>query len=183
MDKDRKVIRVISPISDTPAYRAGLKAGDLITHVDGDPILGMAFLDAVRRLRGRPRTDVRLTIERDGQPRPFLVTITRDIIHIQPVKWATEGNIGIVRVTHFISSSSEALEDAVNAIRQKLAGRVDGIVLDLRNNPGGLLRQSVAVSDAFLQRGEIVSVRDRGGQSNGYEADRGDLANGLPWSC
>ncbi len=180
MDKDRKVIRVISPISDTPAYRAGLKAGDLITHVDGDPILGMAFLDAVRRLRGRPRTDVRLTIERESQPRPFQVTITRDIIHIQPVKWATEGNIGIVRVTHFISSSAEALEDAMTAIRQKLGGRVDGIVLDLRNNPGGLLRQSVAVTDAFLQQGEIVSVRDRAGRANGYEADRGDLASGLP---
>jgi len=179
MDQELQVIRIIAPIADTPAYRAGLKAGDLITHVDGDPIRGMGLRDAVRRLRGKRGTDVRLSIRRPGTGN-FDVTITRAVIQIQPVKWRVEGDVGVVRVTHFISSSEDALEHAIQDIRSQLGNRMAGLVLDLRNNPGGLLNQSVAVADAFLQRGEIVSVRNRAGDSRGFSAHRGDVVNGLP---
>ena len=178
MAQDLQVIRIISPIADTPAYRAGLKTGDLITHVDGDPIRGMGLRDAVRRLRGKRGTDVRLSIRRPGAGK-FAVTITRAVIQIQPVKWRVEGDVGIVRVTHFISTSEDALEDALQEIRSRLGNRMAGLVLDLRNNPGGLLKQSVAVADAFLQEGEIVSVRNRAGDSRGFSAGRGDISNGL----
>ncbi len=173
------LIKIISPIADTPAHRAGLKAGDLITHVDGDPIKGMSLMESVRRLRGRPRTDVRLTIRRQGHG-DFQVTITRAIIQVQPVKWHLESDVGVIRLTHFIQSSEEALEEAVSQIRGQGNGRMKGIVLDLRNNPGGLLNQSVAVADAFLDHGKIVSVRDRIGEVRGYTAHSGDLASGLP---
>lgn len=173
------LIRIISPIADTPAYRAGLKAGDLITHVDGDAIKGMSLMEAVRRLRGRPRTDVRLTIRRPGHG-DFHVTVTRAIIQVQPVKWHREGDIGVIRLTHFIQSSEEALENAIAEINNAADSRLRGIVLDLRNNPGGLLNQSVAVADAFLNHGKIVSVRDRIGEVRGYKAHSGDLAAGLP---
>ncbi len=173
------LIKIISPIADTPAYRAGLKAGDLITHVDGDPIKGMSLMEAVRRLRGRPRTDVRLTISRPGHG-DFQVTITRAIIQVQPVKWHREGDVGVIRLTHFIQSSEEALEEAFEGIKSGAKSRLKGIVLDLRNNPGGLLNQSVAVADAFLNHGKIVSVRDRIGEVRGYTAQTGDLASGLP---
>ncbi len=162
MDKELQVIRIIAPIADTPAYRAGLKAGDLITHVDGNPIRGMGLRDAVRRLRGKRGTDVRLSIQRAGRG-TFEVSITRAIIQIQPVKWRVEGDVGVVRVTHFISSSEDALERALGEMRSRSGNRIKGLVLDLRNNPGGLLNQSVAVADVFLQQGEIVSVRDRSG--------------------
>ncbi|MAI12153.1 MAG: hypothetical protein CBD27_10850 [Rhodospirillaceae bacterium TMED167] len=179
MDQELQVIRIIAPIADTPAYRAGLKAGDLITHVDGDPIRGMGLRDAVRRLRGKRGTDVRLSIQRAGRS-TFEVSITRAIIQIQPVKWRVEGDVGVVRVTHFISSSEDALERALQEMRSRPGNQMKGLVLDLRNNPGGLLNQSVAVADAFLQQGEIVSVRNRAGDSRGFSANRGDLTDGLP---
>ncbi|MDP6429213.1 MAG: S41 family peptidase [Rhodospirillales bacterium] len=173
------LIRVIAPIADTPAERAGLKSGDLITHVDGDPIKGMSLMQAVRRLRGAPNSKVRLGIRR-AKKNDFDVVVTRAIIRVQPVKWATEGDIGVIRVTHFISSSEGALESAMDQVRGKLGPRLKGLVLDLRNNPGGLLNQSVAVADAFLHRGTVVSVRDRDGNGRGFDAARGDIAAGLP---
>ena len=179
MDQELKLVRIIAPIADTPAYRAGLKAGDLITHVDGDPVRGMGLRGAVRRLRGKLGTDVQLSIQREGHG-TFDVVITRAIIQIQPVKWRVEEDVGVVRVTHFISSSEDALERALQEIRSRTNNRIKGLVLDLRNNPGGLLNQSVAVADAFLQRGEIVSVRNRAGDSRDFSANRGDLSGGLP---
>ncbi|NQV56253.1 MAG: S41 family peptidase [Rhodospirillales bacterium] len=173
------LIHVIAPIADTPAERAGLKSGDLITHVDGDPIKGMNIMQAVRRLRGAPDTDVRLGIRRAGKD-DFSVVLTRAIIHIQPVKSAREGDIGILRVTHFIQSSDRELKKAVLDLRKKIGRRLKGIVVDLRNNPGGLLRQSVAVSDAFLQGGTVVSIKDRDGNSRDFDATRGDITGGLP---
>ena len=179
MNQDYKVIEIISPIADTPAYRAGLKAGDLITHVDGVSIKDRDIRFAVKMLRGKPNTDVRLTIQRQDN-RPFDVTITRAKIQIESMKWQTVGDIGVVRITHFISNSEQALEDALKKLFRKLNYKMSGLVLDLRNNPGGLLDQSVAVADAFLSNGEIVSVRGRSGRSRGFSASNGDQTNGLP---
>ena len=179
MDQRLKVIRVISPIADTPASRAGLKAGDLITHVNGVSIKGMSLRVAVKRLRGKPGTRVRISIKREGFER-FRVDIIRAVIRVQPIKWTTEGNIGVIRVTQFISNSDIAMEEALEKLVIKLNYNLDGLVLDLRNNPGGLLNQSIAVVDAFLKRGEIVSVRNRTGSIRGYNAGGNDLINGIP---
>ena len=179
MDQELKVIRIIAPIADTPAHRAGLKAGDLITNVNGEPIRGMGLREAVSRLRGERGTDVRLSIQRSGTGN-FDVTLTRANIQIQPVKWRVERDVGVIRMTHFISSSEDALEQAFRELWSQFGNRLSGLVLDLRNNPGGLLDQSVAVTDAFLNRGEIVSVRNRAGTARGFSASRGDLSKGIP---
>lgn len=173
------LIEIISPMVDTPAFRAGLKSGDLITHVEGDAIKSMSLGDAVHRLRGKPGSDVRITIRREGVG-SFPVTITRAIIKVQPVKWRIEGDIGVVQVTHFNLKSEDALEDAVDNIRAQLGLKLKGLVIDLRNNPGGLLNQSVAIADAFLNHGKIVSVRDRDGEVRGFDAHVGDISGGLP---
>ncbi len=173
------LIEIISPMVDTPAYRAGLLPGDLITHVEGDSIKLMSLGDAVHRLRGKPGSDVRITIRREGKG-SFPVTVTRAIIKVQPVKWHVEGNIGVVNITHFNLRSMGALEDAVDNIRSRLGADLKGLVVDLRNNPGGLLNQSVAIADAFLDHGKIVSVRDRAGEVRGFDAHLGDITGGLP---
>ena len=175
-----ELIKVISPIEDTPAYRAGIKAGDLITHLDGDPIKGKPLMYSVNRMRGRPGTDIRLTVVREGGD-PFDVAITRAIIKIESVRWRTEGDIGYIRVTNFNEKVAENVEKAMLDIDKRLASRLKGVVLDLRNNPGGLLMQSVALSDAFLEKGRIVSVLGRVPRNNSiFEARSGDLADGLP---
>ena len=168
-------VRVIAPIEDTPAYRAGIKPEDLITHVDGLSIKDQELRQIVRLLRGRPGSDVGLTIQR-GRLRPFEVTVTRAIIRIRPVKWRLEKNVAVIRLTHFIQHSEEALDKAVRKIRGQLGNRLSGVVLDLRNNPGGLLSQSVAIADALLDHGEIVSIRSRRGSA----AEEGDLLRGVP---
>lgn len=173
------LIEIISPMVDTPAYQAGLKSGDLITHVNGNSIKQMSLGSAVRRLRGKPGSDVRITIRRSGVG-SFLVTITRAIIKVIPVKWHIEGNIGVVRITRFNLRSLNALEDAVRNIRSQLGPTLAGLVVDLRNNPGGLLNQSVAITDAFLSQGKIVSVRDREGEMRRFDAENGDITGGLP---
>jgi carboxyl-terminal processing protease len=173
------LIQVISPMVDTPAYQAGLKSGDLITHVDGYSIKKMSLVAAVHRLRGKPGSDVRITVRR-ASVGTFLVTITRAIIKVKPVKWQIEGNIGVVRITRFNLRSLGALENAVKSIRLQLGGSLAGLVIDLRNNPGGLLNQSVAIADSFLNKGQIISVRDRDGEVRGFEAQKGDITGGLP---
>lgn len=173
------LIRIISPIADTPAFRVGLKPGDLIVAADDIQIKGKSLMEAVKLLRGAPNTDVRLRIRRAGV-QDFDVTITRAIIQIQPVKVRIEGNIGVVRITHFIQNTEDALEDAMEAITSKLGHNLAGLVLDLRNNPGGLLHQSVAVADAFLPRGDIVSVREREGEVRKFTSVSGDLSGGVP---
>ncbi len=173
-------VKVISPIEGTPAYRAGIKPNDIITHLDGDPIEGMSLAQAVQRMRGRPGTDIRLTVSRAGHP-PFQVTITRAIIRIQSVRWQTEGDIGYIRVASFTEKVKAGVEEAMAAIHKKLGDRMRGVVLDLRNNPGGLLDQSVALADSFLETGVVVSVRGRGIRNERtYKAEAGDLAHGLP---
>ncbi len=174
------LVKVIAPIDDTPAFRAGIEAGDLITHLDGDSIKGITLMDAVRRMRGRPGTKIRLTVARAARD-PFDVTVTRDIIRIRAVRWRTEGDIGYLRVVAFNEKVEEGVEQAMANIHSRLGQRMKGLVLDLRNNPGGLFIPSLALSDAFLDRGTIVSVRGRDpDNARFYDAETGDLAEGLP---
>jgi carboxyl-terminal processing protease len=174
------LVKIVSPIEGTPAARANLKSGDLITHVDGRPIKGKILIHAVRELRGPPGSEVALTIQRKGL-KPFTVQIKRAIIHVRAVRWRTEGDIGYVRLARFTESATSDLYKAVENIRHQLGPRLKGYVLDLRNNAGGLLDQSLSVSDALLQSGIIVSVRGRAkSQSQVFDADRGDITYGKP---
>ncbi len=174
------LVKVISPIDDTPAHRAGIEPADIITHLDGKPILGLSLSEAVEKMRGRVGTDLRLTIRRAGRE-PFDVTLTRAIIKIQSVRSRMEGNIGYVRITSFSEQTFEGLKKAMKKIDDEAGGQMRGIVLDLRNNPGGLLDQAVSVSDAFLEKGEIVSTRSRRAEdTQRFNARPGDLAKGVP---
>ncbi|HJP54701.1 MAG: S41 family peptidase [Rhodospirillales bacterium] len=174
------LVKVISPIDDTPAYRAGVEAGDLITHLDGDQVLGLTLGQAVDKMRGRVGTDIRLTIRREGRD-SFDVTITRAIIKIKSVRSRLEGNIGYLRITSFNEQAGKGVKEAMAKLHKERGDSLHGIVLDLRNNPGGLLDQAVAVSDAFLDKGEIVSTRSRRAEeTQRYNARPGDLAKSLP---
>ncbi len=173
-------VKVVSPIDETPAARAGLMAGDLITHLDGDPVLGLRLEQAVERMRGGVGTTIKLTILRKGVE-PFDVTLKRDRIRVQSVRSRVEGNVGYVRITSFSEQTESGLLKAVRDIRQELGNRLAGFVIDLRNNPGGLLEQAVAVTDAFIERGEVVSTRGRREESaQRFNATPGDIAQGLP---
>ena len=173
-------VNVISPISGTPAARAGVQAGDIITHIDGRSVVGWTLMQAVTEMRGDPGTDIVITVKRAEQ-KPFDISITRAIIQIEAVRWRTEGNIGYVRVIKFTEKVESEIEKAMDDIHRKLGSRLQGVVLDLRNNPGGLLSQSVVLSDAFLEDGDIVSIRGRlKHRERNYSASSGDLAEGLP---
>jgi carboxyl-terminal processing protease len=176
------LVKVISPIDDTPAARAGLKPGDLILAIDKAPVSDMTLSDAVDKLRGPVGTQVTLSVRRQGVD-PFEVTLTRAEIHVDPVKFHLAGSdIGYIRITSFSERTGSALETAVKALKQQAGDKLAGIVLDLRNNPGGLLDQAVAASNAFLDQGEIVSIRGRRAQdTRRFEAQPGrDLVRGLP---
>ncbi|MEC7300956.1 MAG: S41 family peptidase [Pseudomonadota bacterium] len=172
-------VKVVSPIDETPAFRAGMKAGDLITHLDGEHVQGLTLSQAVEKMRGPIKSDITLTVRRDTKS--FDVTITRDKIRIRSVRSRTEGNVGYVRITSFSEQTEAGLNKAVEKIKTKLGDKLAGFILDLRNNPGGLLDQAVMVSDAFLEGGEIVSTRGRV-QENAqrFHATPGDITNGLP---
>jgi carboxyl-terminal processing protease len=173
-------VKVVSPLDDTPAYRAGLKAGDLITHLDGDPVKSLTLGEAVGQMRGRVGSRILLTVRRAGGA-PFDVAITRAKIVVRPVKWRLEGDVGYLRITSFNRQTHDAVRAAVNEIHSRSGVSLKGIVLDLRNNPGGLLKQSVAVADDFLESGLVVSVRGRKPKDIArYKAKSGDLARGLP---
>ena len=175
------LVRVVSPIDDTPAFRAGIEAGDLITQLDGEPVMGLTLGDAVERMRGPVNTDIVLTVLREGEAEPLEITITRDIIVIQSVRSRIEDQVGYIRITSFNEQSEEGVIDALEEIEAELGDDLQGIVLDLRNNPGGLLDQAIAVSDVFLDQGEIVSTRGRRPDSTQrFNARAGDLADGLP---
>jgi carboxyl-terminal processing protease len=175
------VVKVVSPIDDTPAARAGLKPGDLITHIDGQPVQGMTLPQAVEKMRGPVNSDIRLTIQRKGRD-PFDVKLTRATIRIKSVRSHMVGDdIGYIRITSFTEQTDVGLNNAIKSIKQQAGNKLRGIVLDLRNNPGGLLDQAVAVSDAFLDKGEIVSTRGRrADDAQRYDARPGDIAAGLP---
>ncbi len=174
------VIKVVSPIEDTPAFRAGLEAGDLITHLDGEPVLGLSLSEAVDRMRGPVDTSLTVTVVR-GEQEPFNVTLTRDVIKVQSVRSRVEGNVGYLRVSTFNEQTSPGVEQAIEQLRRELGDEMIGLVLDLRNNPGGLLDEAISVSDYFLDRGEIVSTRGRHeDDTKRWNATEGDLANGIP---
>ncbi|MGM0562337.1 MAG: S41 family peptidase [Pseudomonadota bacterium] len=174
------VVKVVSPIDDTPAFRAGVQAGDLITHIDGEPIMGMNLNEAVKLMRGPVDTNIEVTIRR-GNEEPFDLEITRDIIQVQSVRSRVEEDIGYIRLTSFTEQTMSGLEEAFGEIRDELGDDMKGIVLDMRNNPGGLLDQAISVSDAFLDRGEIVSTRGRTeDEAQRWNAEGGDMAEGLP---
>src|SRR5271156_1313153 len=174
------LVKVVSPIDDTPAARAGLKPGDLITHLDGDPVQGMTLPEAVEKMRGPLSSEIKLTIRREGRE-PFDVKLVRATIKIQSVRSHLEGdNIAYIRITTFNEQTDVGLNNAMKNLKQQAGGKLLGVVLDLRNDPGGLLDQAVAVADAFLEKGEIVSTRGRGSEdAQRYNARPGDIAAGL----
>jgi len=173
-------VKVVSPIDDTPAFRAGIKPGDYITDIDGETVLGLTLGDAVDKMRGLIETDITITIRR-ASVEPFDVTITRAVITVKSVRWRTEGDIGYIRITSFNEQTQGGLELGFAEIERELGRELKGFVLDLRNNPGGLLDQAVSVSDSFLDRGEIVSTRTRQTEdTQRFSAKRGDLAKGKP---
>src|SRR6516162_742090 len=175
------LVKVVSPIDDTPAARAGLKPGDLITHLDGDPVQGMTLPEAVEKMRGPVSSEIKLTIRREGRE-PFDVKLIRATIKIQSVRSHLEGdNIAYIRITTFNEQTDVGLNNAMKNLKQQAGGKRLGVVLDLRNDPGGLLDQAVAVADAFLEKGEIVSTRGRRSEdAQRYNARPGDIAAGLP---
>jgi carboxyl-terminal processing protease len=175
-------IRVISPIDDTPAARAGIRPGDSITHLNGNSTQGMTLQEAVEQMRGERGTSLRLTIRRENAPAAIELTIVRDVIRPQIVRFRMEGNdIGYIRVTSFNEQTETNLRRALNSLRQQSGNNLRGLILDLRNNPGGLLDQAVQVTDSFLDQGEIVSTRARRSEdAQRWNARSGDIANGLP---
>lgn len=176
-------VKVVSPIDGTPAAEAGIEAGDFITHVDGESMLGLTLDKAVERMRGSVGSEIIVTIVREGEPEPFDVSIIRDIIELQAVRSRTQGNTIVLRVTTFNDKTTPNLISKIEEEVENLGGmeNVDGFVIDLRNNPGGLLTQAIRVSDAFLEEGEIVSTRGRNPQDGDrFNATPGDLAQGKP---
>ena len=175
-------IKVITPIDDTPASKAGVLSGDLITKIDGEPVNGMTLQDAVEKMRGPVNTKVDLTIERKGAKEPLSVSIMRAIIAVKAVKYRVEGDVGYLRIISFTEKTYDDLKDAIAKIQDKIGkDKVKGYVVDLRLNPGGLLDQAVDVSDAFLQGGEVVSTRGRNpDETRRFNARPGDLTDGKP---
>lgn len=176
------LVKVVSPIDETPAARAGVQSGDLIVEIDGEQVMGMTLSDAVAKMRGKVGTDITLTIVREGAKEPLKVKLTRDIIQIKSVRYNMEGdNIGYIRITTFNAQTFPGLKKAFEDLQKQSGDKIIGYVLDLRNNPGGLLDQAISVSDAFLDRGEIVSTRGRNAEDMRRDnATPGDLAKGLP---
>ncbi len=180
--QDNGFIKVISPIDDTPAAKAGIKAGDIITALDGKTVEGLSLQDAVDKMRGAPNSKITLTIKREHVDKPIEVSMLREVIHIQVVKDRLEpDNIGYVRLSQFTEQADAGIRDAVKQLRQKAGGKLTALILDLRNNPGGLLDQAVAVSEDFIPQGEIVSTRARHSEdSQRWDAKGDDIISGVP---
>ena len=173
-------VKVISPIEDTPAYEAGILAGDLIIQIDETPVFGLTLSEAVDLMRGKKGDPINITIVREGMD-PFEVKIIRDIIKIQSVKYEIIDNIGYLRITSFTEQTESGLIKSIDAIKKESNNKQLGFILDVRSNPGGLLSQSIKVSDIFLDRGEIVSTRSRDDKDmKRYRAKKGDLIDNQP---
>ncbi len=174
------VVKVVSPIEDTPAAKAGLMSGDLITALDKEQIQGLTLQEAVEKMRGPVNSPITLTIVRKGVEDPFDVKVTRDVIHINPVKYNAEGDdVGYIRVTTFNEQTTANLQKAIDDLKKQLGPKLKGYVVDLRNNPGGLLDQAISVSDAFLDQGAIVLTRGRNlEETQRSNARPGDLTDG-----
>jgi len=174
-------VKVITPTEDTPADRAGIKAGDYITHINSEFLFGFTLDEAVEKMRGKPGSAIKLTIVRPGRDKPFDVTIVRERIELRPVKWEVKDGIGVININSFSAQTGAMTREALMSIDKATGGTTLGYVVDLRSNPGGLLDQSVEVSDAFLNQGEVVSERGREkGDIERFYAKPGDLAHGLP---
>ncbi|MBL9010546.1 MAG: S41 family peptidase [Alphaproteobacteria bacterium] len=174
-------VKVISPIDDTPASRAGIQAGDFITHIDGVQIRGLPLTEAVEKMRGPIGTPVTITVVRPGLDKPKDYTLNRALVRVDSVKYRMEADIGYIRISSFNEQTEAGVAAAFAALEKQGGANLKGYVLDLRNNPGGLLDQSISVSDAFLERGEIVSTRGRDPQDiQRYTARSGDETSGKP---
>jgi carboxyl-terminal processing protease len=177
------LVKVVAPIDDTPASRAGIMSGDIISQIDDDAIQGMTLDQAVTKMKGTPNSKVRLKIIRKDADKPLDVAITREIIHVRPVRYHTDGgNIGYIRITSFSEQTTESLRNAITEISKEIPqDRLAGYVIDLRNNPGGLLDQAVSVTSALMARGEVVSTRGRTPEeTQRFTAHGGDLTKGKP---
>ncbi|MGD1926729.1 MAG: S41 family peptidase [Paracoccaceae bacterium] len=175
-------VKVVAPIDETPAANAGLEAGDFVTHIDGESVLGLTLAEAVEKMRGPVGSDIIITISREGAEEPFDVTITRAVIKIRAVRARAEGDVAVLRITTFNEQTYDNLETAIEKMKDEIGeDKLQGYIVDLRNNPGGLLSQAIAVSDAFLETGEIVSTRGRDlNEADRVNAKAGDLTDGKP---
>ncbi|MEO7655181.1 MAG: S41 family peptidase [Sphingomicrobium sp.] len=174
-------VKVIAPTEDTPAWRAGIKAGDYITHLNEELMYGLTLDEAVEKMRGDPGTAIKVSLVRPGRDKPFDVSLVRERIELRPVKWEVKDRIGILNINTFTGNVADQTKSAMIAIDKATGGQPLGYVVDLRSNPGGLLDQAIEVSDAFLESGEIVSQRGRDkGDIERYYARPGDMAHGLP---
>jgi carboxyl-terminal processing protease len=181
-DPNTGTIKIVAPIDDTPGAKAGLKPGDLIIAIDSTPVTTMSLNDAIDKMRGPPGTQIRLTVHRDSEAQPFDLTLTRAIIHVASVKSRLERDtIAYIRLAQFQEQSSEEVAKAFKTLKAEAGGKLTGVVLDLRLDPGGLLDQAVGVSSEFLDHGEVVSTRGRRPDDvQRYNAHGGDMTNGLP---
>jgi carboxyl-terminal processing protease len=179
---EQGLVKVVAPIDETPAARAGVMSGDIITHLDDEQVQGLTLNQAVEKMRGPVNTKIRLKIMRAGQDKPIEVTITREMIMVRSVRSRPEGDVGYIKITQFNEQTNEGLKKAISDLAAQItADKLKGYVIDLRNNPGGLLDQAIAVSDAFLERGEIVSTRGRNAEeTQRFNARSGDVTKGKP---
>ncbi len=174
------LVKVVSPIDETPAHRSGIKAGDLITQLDGERVHGLSLAQAVEKMRGKVGTRIKLRVRRKGVD-DFDVTITRAVVKIRSVRSHMDGFVGYLRITSFSSQASDEVRKAIEKFKEEVGGKLKGVIIDLRNNPGGLLDQAVKISDMFLEQGEIVSTRSRlAKDTSRFNARKGDLTDGLP---
>ena len=177
---EQGLVMVVSPIDDTPAFKAGIKPGDFITHIDGEQVMGMSLNDAVDKMRGKIGAKVKLTIRRVNQ-KPIELTIKREEIKIRSVKSELKDDVAYIRITSFTEETDKMIEKALEKAKKDSKNKLKGVILDVRNNPGGLLEQAVGVSDLFLDKGEIVSTRSRNPEDTvKYTAQAGDIAKDLP---
>mgnify|MGYP001407127634 FL=1 len=179
---ENELVKVITPIDDTPAAKAGVLAGDYISEIDGEEVRGLTLTEAVEKMRGLVNTPIKLTILREGADKPIEITIVRDVIKVKAVKFRVENDVGYMKITSFTEKTYDDLQKAIEQIKAQVPGdKLKGYVLDLRLNPGGLLDQAVSVSDTFLDRGEIVSTRGRESRDiSRFDARPGDMIDGKP---